>query len=48
MKLDFKYSTDKGETWQTIGEDLDAGFMSTAKAGGFTGTTVGLYASNNY
>lgn len=47
MKLDFKYSTDKGETWQTIGEDLDAGFMSTAKAGGFTGTTVGLYASNN-
>lgn len=47
MKLDFKYSADGGETWETLAEDLDAGFMSTARAGGFTGTTVGLYACDN-
>lgn len=45
LTLDFKYSLDKGNTWETLASGLDAGFMSTARAGGFTGTTVGLYAS---
>ena len=43
LTLDFKYSLDKGNTWETLASGLDAGFMSTARAGGFTGTTVGLY-----
>ena len=45
LNLDFKYSLDNGNTWETLASGLDAGFMSTARAGGFTGTTVGLYAS---
>lgn len=45
LDLNFKYSSDNAKTWNTLASDLDAGFMSTAKAGGFTGTTVGLYAS---
>ena len=47
LNLDFKYSTDGGKTWETLAENLDAEFMSTARTGGFTGTTVGLYASDN-
>lgn len=46
LSLDFAYSTDNGSTWQPLASDLDATFMSTAKAGGFTGTTIGLYASD--
>ncbi|MDE6204601.1 MAG: family 43 glycosylhydrolase, partial [Duncaniella sp.] len=46
LSLDFAYSTDNGSTWQPLASDLDAAFMSTAKAGGFTGTTIGLYASD--
>ncbi len=46
LSLDFAYSTDNGSSWQTLASDLDAAFMSTAKAGGFTGTTIGLYASD--
>ncbi len=43
---DFYYSTDGGENWTLVKADVDARFTSTAEAGGFTGTTVGLYASN--
>lgn len=46
MTLDFLYSTDGGKSWKTLATDRDAAFMSTARAGGFTGTTVGMYASN--
>ncbi|MDE6337781.1 MAG: hypothetical protein K2L34_14555, partial [Muribaculaceae bacterium] len=35
-----------GKNWQSLAEGVDAGFTSTAEAGGFTGTMVGLYASN--
>ena len=45
LNLNFKYSLDNGNTWEILASGLDAGFMSTARAGGFTGTTVGLYAS---
>lgn len=41
----FLYSTDKGATWSTLLAGVDARFTSTAEAGGFTGTTVGLYAT---
>ncbi len=43
---DFYYSTDGGSNWNPIKEGVDARHTSTAAAGGFTGTTVGLYASN--
>ncbi len=41
----FSYSADGGKTWENIADGIDAGFTSTAEAGGFTGTVVGLYAS---
>lgn len=42
----FSYSPDGGKTWETVADDVDAGFTSTNVAGGFTGTVVGPYASN--
>ncbi len=47
LDLSFHYSADGGRTWTEVASGVDAGFTSTAKAGGFTGTTVGVYASNN-
>ncbi len=43
---DFHYSPDGGKTWKALCTGVDASFTSTATAGGFTGTTVGMYASN--
>ncbi|MDE6527776.1 MAG: glycoside hydrolase family 43 protein, partial [Muribaculaceae bacterium] len=40
----FSYSTDHGATWQRLGE-LNARYLSTETAGGFTGITLGLYAT---
>ncbi|MDE6403577.1 MAG: glycoside hydrolase family 43 protein, partial [Muribaculaceae bacterium] len=45
MNFDFAYSTDDGHEWKTLAENVDAGYTSTAVAGGFTGTVVGMYAS---
>lgn len=42
----FHFSTDDGKTWQELLSGADANYTSTATAGGFTGTTVGLYASS--
>lgn len=44
--FDFSYSPDNGENWHNVAEGIDAGHTSTAVAGGFTGTVIGLYASN--
>ncbi len=46
LKYGFQYSTDGGNKWEMLADNVDAGFTSTAEAGGFTGTVVGLYASN--
>ncbi|MDE6787611.1 MAG: glycoside hydrolase family 43 protein, partial [Muribaculaceae bacterium] len=46
LKYGFHYSTDGGKNWRLLADDIDAGFTSTAEAGGLTGTVVGLYASN--
>lgn len=46
MKFDFSYSPDNGRTWHTLAKDIDAGYTSTAVAGGFTGTAIGMYASS--
>lgn len=47
LDLSFHYSVDGGDTWCEVASGIDAGYTSTAKAGGFTGTTIGLYASDN-
>lgn len=46
LNYNFSFSTDDGKTWQTVAENVDAGYTSTAAAGGFTGTVVGMYASS--
>lgn len=46
LNYNFSFSTDDGKTWQTVAENVDAGYTSTAVAGGFTGTVVGMYASS--
>lgn len=42
---DFYYSTQEG-TWQLLCKGVDARYLSTANAGGFTGTTIGMYATS--
>lgn len=43
LHYEFYYAIKDGE-WNLLVKDIDAGYLSTAKAGGFTGTTIGLYA----
>lgn len=45
--LAFSYSPDGGKNWKTVAENVDAGYLSTDRTGGFTGTTVGMYATGN-
>lgn len=44
LVFDFYYSVTPGE-WLLLAEGIDAGCLSTRFAGGFTGTTIGMYAS---
>lgn len=43
LTYDFCYAVSKGQ-WETLCTNVDARFLSTAVAGGFTGTNIGLYA----
>lgn len=43
---DFCYSLDKEKKWNVLCKDVDASYLSTAEAGGFTGSTIGLYATS--
>ena len=43
LSFRFLYSVDGGDV-KTLAEGVDAAWLSTAVAGGFTGTTIGLYA----
>ncbi len=45
LTYDFLYSIDKGKEWKSLCDNVDAGYLSTAVAGGFTGTTIALYAT---
>ncbi|MBN2613660.1 MAG: glycoside hydrolase family 43 protein [Bacteroidales bacterium] len=45
LYYDFYYSTGKNQTWDTICANVDAHFLSTANSFGFTGTTIGMYAT---
>lgn len=42
---DFYYSLDVESNWKLLSKDVDASYLSTATAGGFTGTTIGLYST---
>lgn len=39
----FCYAT-APDRWETLADNVDAGYLSTKVAGGFTGSTIGLYA----
>ena len=43
--FDFLFKNDKRD-FKILLDNVDAKFLSTANAGGFTGTTIGLYASS--
>lgn len=40
------YAVNEGE-WMTLCKNVDASHLSTTNAGGFTGTTIGMYATAN-
>lgn len=42
---DFYYSLKEGGDWTLLCKNIDAKYLSTATAGGFTGSTIGLYAT---
>ena len=44
--FDFYYAVEDGD-WQLLTKNIDASSLSTAVAGGFTGTTIGMYAVRN-
>lgn len=44
---DFYYSLKGGEDWVLLCKNVDANYLSTATAGGFTGSMIGLYATCN-
>ncbi len=43
-EFSFFYATERGK-WHTLKQNVDARYLSTAFAGGFTGTVVGMYAT---
>lgn len=43
LYYDFYYAVEKGK-WLLLSENVDAGYLSTSNANGFTGTTIGMYA----
>lgn len=42
---DFYYSLKGEEEWILLCKDVDANYLSTATAGGFTGSMIGMYAT---
>ncbi|MFT3738157.1 MAG: glycoside hydrolase family 43 protein [Breznakibacter sp.] len=46
VHYDFYYRFGK-KNWELLANKVDARYLSTANAGGFTGTTIGLYATQN-
>ncbi|GET21424.1 glycoside hydrolase family 43 protein [Prolixibacter denitrificans] len=42
------YYAPAGSSWKLLASNIDAYYLSTANAHGFTGTTIGLYATNKF
>lgn len=47
VDYDFYYSLKENE-WILLCKNIDAGYLSTAVAGGFTGSTIGMYATQKW
>lgn len=45
MRTDFSFK--RNEKWEMLYEGLPVGFLSTEKAGGFCGCTIGMFGSSN-
>jgi xylan 1,4-beta-xylosidase len=45
---DFYYRTSEKEEWILLAKDVDASLLSTKEAGGFVGTYLAMYASENH
>ena len=45
MLRNLGYSIDGEKNWKLLCKDVDPSYLSTTTAGGFTGTTIGLYAT---
>lgn len=45
---DFYYKTSEKGQWMSLAKDIDAAILSTNKAGGFVGTFLAMYASENH
>lgn len=43
----FRYSVGCDDKWKSLAEKIDAIYLSSNTAGGFTGTTIGLYATSS-
>ncbi len=41
------YIANEPEAWQPVAEGVDGRILSTPLAGGFVGTSIGMYASSN-
>ena len=46
LTYEFAYSLDKGTNWKILATAIDASHLSTSTAGGFTGSTIALYATS--
>ncbi len=44
-KYNFFYATKEGD-WKLLRDNVDGTYLSTRKAGGFVGTTIGMYATS--
>ena len=44
ISFSFQYKDDSDE-WNSLASNIDASYLSTSRSYGFTGTTIGLYAS---
>lgn len=47
-KYSFFVSFDSGLSWEMVASEINAKNLSTESAGGFTGVTLGMYASKNH
>ena len=46
MYYDFYFAIGDDNQWKTVCQDVSAHFLSTANSFGFTGTTIGMYATS--
>ncbi|MDR0542317.1 MAG: glycoside hydrolase family 43 protein, partial [Dysgonamonadaceae bacterium] len=46
LAFEFYYAEQKDD-WKQLCRNVDAGYLSTKNAGGFTGTVIGMYATRN-